>query len=242
MAAESICVVTNSLFDIEPAMKQLVLMYDKMLICHIGDEHTYVDYLRQHGVAQKVPEYNIGFRDAVRNNLLDDEDLSSRIQYAFPKAKLILEEVYGCFDFSVFPLKEGASADELYKAKILLFGSDDIFSSLIAELYNSIFIGSKIFTPALSGACFYPDFEKAMHDIEEIMWFYRPFLDTDIHTAMAKQSNITRVILSKLPVPTEDTSWEDILEFKEDGKTKDQIRRLKRWMGKVNEIHLTKNN
>jgi hypothetical protein len=53
------------------------------------------------------------------------------------------------------------------------------------------------------------------------------------------QTEVASIVLNNLPIPSEQTSWEQILEFRNDPDTKEKFFRLRRWMRDVSKDQLS---
>ena len=189
-------------------LKQIVLMFDE-IINVTNNATTNNNYLKQRDILSFINDSmnSITIKtdyELTRGNIIKISDIGNKIAF-----------------FSALYKMLGLST-------LKVAGFADLWATYYSEFINLVSIDKHYFTPILSGACFKPLFKSLLQRTAQENNLELPnfFAET--------QSDITRVVLSKLPVPVEDTPWEDVLGFKDDSKTQDQIHRIKRWMRKAN--------
>ena len=228
-------VCTLNPYDFSDAkLKQFALMFDELTaikarleadpgkISYNRENHIAINYLVQHQILHSDEFYEDQTKDVEENLLKKHGEEFDTKAGELNKMLSFLEEINLNKVFSVISEKGEFGA--------FMKGRRDLITISNSKYINLASSDPNItFTPMITGECFDPIFKEAIKAaVPKETFDSAPFFAKE-------KSDITRVVLSKLPVPVEDTPWEDVIGFKQDGKTQDQIHRLRRWMRTANE-------
>ena len=236
MPNKLVCTLNPYTFS-DAKLKQFALMFDELTTgktwleadpnkqLYNKDNGTAINYLVQQQILHSDEFYEDETKEAEKNWL-------NKHGKEFETKGDELDKMYGLLKEvglkkAVFAMNERKEVEAVFKGYSDLL---NISNSKYIDLYSSD--PNIIFTPMITGHGFDPTFL-------EIIKSAVPKETFDAAPFFAKEkSDITRIVLSKLPVPAEDTPWEDVIGFKQYSKTQEQIRRLRRWMRTANENQL----
>ncbi len=55
----------------------------------------------------------------------------------------------------------------------------------------------------------------------------------------SSKSNVTQIVIKNLPLPSNETPWEQIIDYRKDAKTQERLLDLRRWIRKISTENLT---
>jgi|GEM_PF-7056483 hypothetical protein len=233
MPNKLVCTLNPYTFS-DAKLKQFALMFDELTTGKTWLEsvpnknlynqniHTAINYLVQQQILRDREFYKDKTEKA-RENLLNKHGKEFKTKIVeMKKMSSLIDEID--FEKAIFAMSEREEKVAFTK------GCGDLVTIFNSKQTDFLSSDPNItFAPMLTGQCFNPLYKEAIKNaVSKETFDSSPFFAKE-------KSDITRIVLSKLPVPAEDTPWEDVIGFKQDGKTQDQIHRIRRWMQTANE-------
>jgi hypothetical protein len=217
---------STSIFRDTDVLKRSSLLFDKILV------RERIKYTEEDRIKYNVPDFlwatigleNDTFDFLQENGVLDIYELPLQQQMSdTDERKELLDELFDTLlkgTEQYVELKKAFDSNDYEKMKLIK--KDDSLGKIISDLSVRI--------DALS-------LKNENHNAE-----YYPILSSDYtYQSKSKKEQVISFLLSNIPVPNEDVSWKQIIDFRSDVEVKNKYLALLNWINEVSNSNFSIN-
>lgn len=209
-------------------LKQQILLFDQIGILKLNNFHEAINRFLEESKA----ELSINFSDKLKSMVSDLEYLRQMdiifeplIQEAIPSPeqlpnKLPLEtikEVVSLFNIIAEANQKSNSVKTINPNKLVELNRKQIFAILrIMSIFMEVTNKATVVTTM-------------------------PYTSYNINLPNSIKSDITQIVIKKLPLPSNDTPWEQIIDYRNDPENQERLRDLRKWIRKTSSESISLN-